>query len=299
VKLPNDITPVGGVPGAGYATKRLAYASDLFFEETRAFVQKNRAQPFFLFLALTTPHANNERSQELGEGNEVPDQGAYADRGWNDSQKNHASMITRMDEGVGTVMKFLREQKLDENTLVMFSSDNGPHREGGPSYDPSFFTASGPLTGIKRALTDGGIRVPFLARWPGKIKAGAVSAHVGYFGDLMATWSELAGAKPPADLDSRSLVPTLLGRGEQVKHEYLYWEFYEGGVSQAVLLGARWKAIRLKTPTAPVALYDLTNDVGEKTDVAGKNPELVARVTEIMRTARYDNEHWKLPAAAR
>jgi arylsulfatase A-like enzyme len=203
-----------------------------------------------------------------------------------------------MDEGVGAVMKFLREQKLDENTLVMFSSDNGPHREGGPNYDPKFFTASGPLTGIKRALTDGGIRVPFLARWPGKIKAGTVSEHVGYFGDLMATWSELAGAKRPQQhaADSISLVPTLLGRGEQAKHEYLYWEFYEGGVSQAVLLGQRWKGIRLKSPTAPLALYDLANDLGEQTDVAAKNPELAARIAEIMRTARYDNEHWKMTA---
>jgi len=295
VKLPNDITPIGDVPGAGYATKRLAYASDLFFEETRAFVQKNRAQPFFLFLALTTPHGNNERSRVLGEGNEVPDQGAYADRSWNDSQKNHASMITRMDDGVGEVLKCLREQKLDEHTLVMFSSDNGPHREGGPNYDPTFFSASGPLTGIKRALTDGGIRVPFLARWPGKIKPGTVSAHVGYFGDLMSTWAELAGVKPPAGLDSRSIVPTLLGRGEQTKHDYLYWEFYEGGVSQAVLLGDRWKGIRLKSPTAPMALYDLVTDLGEHTDVAGENPERVARIAEIMRTARFDNEHWKLP----
>jgi arylsulfatase A-like enzyme len=297
VKLPNDITPIGEVPGAGYATKRVSYASDLFFEEARGFVEKNRARPFFLFLALTTPHGNNERSRALGEGNEVPDHAAYADRGWNESQKNHAAMITRMDDGVGAVMKFLREQKLDENTLVMFSSDNGAHREGGPNYDPKFFTASGPLRGIKRDLTDGGIRVPFLARWPGKIKAGSVSPHVGYFGDLMATWAELAGAKAPADVDGRSLVPTLLGRGGQAKHEYLYWEFYEGGVSQAVLLGDRWKAIRLKSPAAPIALYDLSVDLGEMTDVAAKHPELVTRAVEIMRTGRYDNEYWKLPAA--
>ncbi len=296
VKLPNDIVPVGNAPGTGYATKRIAYASDLFFEDTRAFVQRNRAQPFFLFLALTTPHGNNERSRELGEGNEVPDNSVYADRSWNESQKNHAAMITRMDDGVGEVMKFLREQKLDENTLVMFSSDNGPHREGGPNYDPTFFTASGPLKGIKRALTDGGIRVPFIARWPGKIKAGSVSTHVGYFGDLMTTWAEIAGAKPPAGLDSLSLVPTLLGRGEQAKHEYLYWEFYEGGVSQAVLIGGRWKGIRLKTQTAPIVLYDLAADIGEQTDVAAKHPEIVARVAEIMRTARHDNEHWKLSA---
>ena len=118
---------------------------------------------------------------------------------------------------------------------------------------------------------------------------------MGYFGDMMSTWAELAGVKPPAGLDSRSIVPTLLGRGEQTKHDYLYWEFYEGGVSQAVLLGDRWKGIRLKSPTAPMALYDLATDLGERTDLAGKNPERVARIAEIMRTARFDNEHWKLP----
>ena len=298
VPLPNVVTPVGEVPGAGYATKRVAYASDLFFAEARAFVQQHRTRPFFLLLALTTPHANNERSRALGDGNEVPDHAVYADRAWNESQKNHAAMVTRMDDGVGEVMKFLREQGLDESTLVMFSSDNGPHREGGPNYEPAFFGASGPHRGIKRDLTDGGIRVPFIARWPGKIKAGTISPQAGYFGDLMTTWAELAGGKPPANLDSISLVPTLLGRGEQAKHPYLYWEFYENGASQAVLLDGRWKGLRLKTPSAPIALYDLASDPGENDDVAAQQPGLVARVAEIMRTAHVDNEHWKLPAAA-
>lgn len=300
VKFPNVVKPVGEVPGAGYATTRVSYASDLFFEETRSFVLRNKARPFFLFLALTTPHGNNERSRELGEGNEVPDHTVYADRAWNESQKNHAAMITRMDEGIGAVMKVLREQGLDENTLVMFSSDNGPHREGGPNYRPEFFEASGPHRGIKRDLTDGGIRVPFLARWPGKIRAGAVAEHVGYFGDMMATWGELGGAKFPAGvvLDSISVVPTLLGRGDQRKHPYLYWEFYEQGVSQAMLMDGRWKALRLKTPSAPIALYDLVSDPGEREDVAARQPALVARATELMRTARVDNDYWKLPVAA-
>jgi arylsulfatase A-like enzyme len=296
ISLPNDLVPAGEVPGVGYATKRVSYANDLFFDDARAFITRNRARPFFLYLALTTPHANNERSRLLGDGNEVPDHAAYDGEPWNDSQKNHAAMITRLDEGVGAVMKTLKELGLDENTLVLFSSDNGPHREGGPNYGPEFFTASGPLRGIKRDLWDGGIRVPFIARWPGRIKAGTVSAHVAYFGDFMTTWAELAGAKPPAGLDSISFVPTLLGRGPQAKHDFLYWEFYEGGISQTVLLGDRWKGLRLKTTTAPMLIYDLTSDLGEQADVAAKNPELVARVAEIMRTAHVDNEYWKIPA---
>jgi arylsulfatase A-like enzyme len=296
VPLPNVVTPVGDVPGVGYATKRVVYANDLFFDEARAFLARHRSQPFFLYLALTTPHANNEAARILGDGNEVPDHHAYDDRPWNDSQKNHAAMITRMDAGVGAVMAQLKELGLDERTLVIFTSDNGPHREGGPNYAPEFFTASGPLRGIKRDLWDGGIRGPFIARWPGKIKPGTSSAHVGYFGDFMATFGELAGAKPPANVDSLTLTPTLLARGAQPEHDYLYWEFYEGGTSQCVLLGDRWKALRLKSPAAPIALYDLAADLGERADVAAKNPAVVARMADIMRTAHVDNAHWKIPA---
>jgi arylsulfatase A-like enzyme len=297
IALPNVVTPVGNVPGVGYATKRVSYAGDRFFDEAHQFIARNRARPFFRYLALTTPHANNERSRALGDGNEVPDHHAYDDRPWNDSQKNHAAMITRMDAGVGAVLAQLKELGLEDTTLVIFTSDNGPHREGGPNYNPTFFTASGPLRGIKRDLWDGGIRVPFLARWPGKIKAGETSAQVGYFGDIMATLADLADVKTPARTDGVSLVPTLLGRGVQSKHEFLYWEFYENGTSQCVLLGDRWKGLRLKSPAAPIALYDLSTDLGEQKDVAAQAPAIVARIAEIMRTEHVDNEHWKLPVA--
>jgi arylsulfatase A-like enzyme len=297
VDLPNDLTPVGTVPGVGYSTNRVAYVGDLFAGETREFVERNQAKPFFLFLSVVIPHANNERSRVLNEGNEVPDQGIYAGKPWNEAQKNHAAMVTRLDRDVGALLAQLKRLGLDEKTLVLFSSDNGAHREGGPQHAPEFFEASGPLTGIKRDLTEGGIRVPFIARWPGKIKAGTVSAHVGYFGDLMATFSELAGGTPPTGLDSISLVPTLLGRGTQPQHDYLYWEFFESGVSQAVLIEGRWKAIRQRNVSAPIQLFDLTADIGEKTDVAEKNPAMVARAADIMRRAHVDNEHWKIPAA--
>jgi arylsulfatase A-like enzyme len=286
VTLPNDLVQVGPVE----------YAGDLFATEARDFVEKNRARPVVLFLSLVSPHANNERSRELGDGNEVPDFGPYADKSWNDAQKAHAAMITRFDRDIGELMAQLQRLGLDERTLVLFSSDNGPHREGGPNYAPNFFDASGPFTGIKRSLTEGGIRVPFIARWPGRIKPGTVSNHVGYFGDLMATFAELGGAKPPPELDSISLAPTLLGRGTQSKHEYLYWEFYEGGVSQAVLLDGHWKGIRAR-PEAPIQLFDLTRDIGEKADVAASNPAIRDRIAGLMRTAHVDNEHWKIPAA--
>lgn len=303
VDLPNDLTHPAAVEGTGYATQRVAYAGDLFAGEARDFIARNRSRPFFLYLSVIAPHANNERARAAGDGNEVPDVGPYANRPWNPSQKNHAAMITRLDTQVGELLAQLKQLGLDERTLVIFTSDNGPHSEGGPDYDPAFFNASGPLSGIKRAMTEGGIRVPFIARWPGRIAPGAEVRQPAYFGDMMATFAELAGTKPAADSDSISLVPTLLGRGTQPKHDYFYWEAYEGGVSQAVLLGdGRWKGIRLRAPNGPIQLFDLTNDVGEKTDLAAQNPEIVARIAEAMRTAHVDNEYWnfqrRAPAAA-
>jgi arylsulfatase A-like enzyme len=297
VTLPNDLVPSNNTNGVGYSKNRVVYSSDLFAEEARQFVEKNKAKPFFLFYSLVTPHANNERSRELGEGNEVPDQGVYASKPWNDSAKNHAAMVSRLDRDVGALLGHLKKLGLDERTLVIFSSDNGPHKEGGPKYDPAFFNVSGALSGLKRSLTDGGIRVPFIARWPGKIPAGSVAEHVGYFGDMMATWSELGGGSTPANVDSISIVPTLLARGAQAKHPFLYWEFYEQGVSQAVLIEGRWKAIRLKALNEPIQLYDLATDIGEKTDVAATNRERVARAADVFKTARHDNEYWKLASA--
>jgi arylsulfatase A-like enzyme len=296
VPLPNVVTPVGQVPGAGYATTRVQYANDLFFDEARAFIERSKDRPFFLFLSLTVPHANNERARALGDGQEVPDYGPYASKDWADPLKGQAAMITRMDGRVGELLAQLQRLGIDDRTLVVFTSDNGPHKEGGPAYDPDFFDANGPFSGIKRSLTDGGIRVPFIARWPKAITPGGVSAHVGYFGDMMATFAELAGARPPDGLDSVSLVPALVGRGAQPKHPYLYWEFYESGFDQAVLLEGRWKGIRLKSPSAPMQVYDLASDPGETTDVAARQPALVERMSAIMREAHVDNEHWKWPA---
>ncbi|HEX2861407.1 MAG TPA: arylsulfatase [Lacunisphaera sp.] len=298
VPLPNDIIRVGPVEGVGYATRKLAYAGDLFAREAKAFVAQNRDTPFFLYLSVIVPHANNERARETGDGHEVPDYGPYADKPWPETHKGHAAMITRLDAQIGELLAELKRLDLDERTLVIFSSDNGPHNEGGASYDPTFFEVCGPLTGLKRTLTEGGIRVPLIARWPGKITPGVVSPHVGYFGDFMATFAELAGAKTPVGTDSISLLPTLLGRGNQSKHHHLYWEFYEGGVSQAVLLEGRWKGIRENEVTVPIKLFDLSTDLAEQTDVAAKHPAQVARIRELMRTTHVDNEHWKIPGLA-
>ncbi len=294
VSLPNDLVPVGTVPGTGYSKNRVAYAGDLFAGEAAAFIERNRSRPFFLYLSLIAPHANNERTELLGEGHEVPDQHPYADRPWKDTLKNHAASITRLDRDVGALLGQLQRFGLDERTLVIFTSDNGPQNEGGPDYDPAFFNVSGPLRGMKRDLTEGGIRVPFIARWPGRIKPGSVSGHVGYFGDVMATLADLAGVRPPPEADSISIVPALLGRGTQRQHEFLYWEFYERGASQAVLIDGRWKALRLRTLSAPIQLFDLEHDLAETIDVAAEQPAIVARAAEIMRTEHVSNTYWNI-----
>lgn len=274
--------------GAGVATKKVQYSHDLFAEEALRFVETQREKPFFLYLALTIPHANNEARRK---GMEVPDLGEYADKDWPEPQKGHAAMISRMDRDVGRLLDKLREVGIDGETLVIFTSDNGPHREGGNN--PNFADSNGALRGIKRSLHDGGIRVPTIAWWPGRISPGTESAHIAYFGDLFATAAELAGAEEPEGLDSVSFLPTLVGQGEQEQHDALYWEFYEGGSAQAVRT-KRWKAIRKPMHSGVLRLYDIRQDVGEATDVAADHPQVVARMKEIMEREHVPSKRWKV-----
>jgi len=291
ISLPNKITPVGD-SGAGYATEARQFADDLFADEALKFVAANKSRPFFLYWSMVIPHANNERTRALKNGAQVPDFGPYADKDWPDPDKGQAAMISRMDGYVGRMLAALREQGLAKNTLVIFTSDNGPHNES--NHDLARFHPSGPFSGIKRSLTDGGIRVPALAWWPGRIAAGVESAHVAYFGDWMATAAELAGAKTPDGCDSISFVPTLLGKPRaQAQHEFLYWEFHEGGFKQAALYQGRWKGIRSGGPQAPVRLYDQQTDIAEKVDVAEKHPDITAKIDEYLSTARSPSADWE------
>lgn len=285
-ELPNDLVPIGP-SGAGYAIQRRRYANDLFFDEAEQFVARHVDRPFLLFLSLTLPHANNERSRSLGDGQEVPELGEYGGRPWPDVAKGQAAMISRMDAGVGRLLRRLRELGIDEQTLVLFSSDNGPHQEGGHGYTPDFFRASGGLRGIKRDLTEGGIRVPLIARWPGRIAAGRESPHVAYLGDLTATVAELLGRNVPHARDSVSLVPVLLGADDSTPvREWLYWEFNERTFSQALLWRGRWKAIRDWGDRATLRLYDLQEDPGETRDIGAREPELAQRLND-----QIDHEH--------
>jgi len=252
--------------------------------------QFNHYRPFFLYFADIIPHANNEEATRSGNGMQVPSDGPYSDEPWPQVEKNKAAMITRLDADVGKVMEKLKELKLDENTIVFFSSDNGPHKEGG--VDPNFFESAGPFRGIKRDLYEGGIRVPFIVRWPAAIKAGQTNDRLGAFWDLLPTVAQLAGAKYPTNLDGISLLPAFLGQPQTNRHEFLYFEFHERGFQQAVRMGD-WKAVRPQSGQR-LELYNLKSDPGEKQNIADKNPAIIAQIEDYLKTARADSERFPI-----
>ncbi len=281
------------VPLAGNRDgRRTQYSADLIMDEALRFIRDVGDEPFFFYLAVTLPHANNERGRKTGNGMEIPSDEPYSDRDWPQQQKNHAAMITRFDADVGRVMRALKQRGIDEHTIVFVTSDNGPHREGGA--DPEFFHSSGPLRGIKRSLTDGGIRVPMIVRWPNMIDAGTTSDEPWSFQDFLPTAAELADVDPPPGIDGISMIPTLLGpqragRAQQA-HAYLYWEFHERGFKQAVRMGP-WKGIRVKR-SKPLELYNVVADIGEKNNVAAEHQAVVAKIESILETARTPSLHW-------
>ena len=290
VTLENKV-PDEDKTGAGRATEKRQYSHDLIVDHALEFIRDNAEQPFFLYLALTIPHANNEAGKA---GMEVPEYGQYANLDWPEPQKGHAAMITLMDRDCGRVLDLLKELQIDRQTLVLFSSDNGPHREGGNR--PDFNQSRGPLTGIKRSLTEGGIRVPLLARWPDTIEAGSESDHVGCFQDIMPTFAELAGVheRCPQDIDGVSFVPTLLGQKEkQLQHELLYWAFYERGGGRAGRSGD-WKIVQQPIDTS-ARLYNLRSDIGEQNDLSQSEPEVYQRLLNGLDEAYSASEHWRFP----
>ncbi len=283
VKLRN-IVPDEDPEGSGNATNRLDYSHDLFAEEALKFVERNSKQSFFLYLALTIPHANNEARNK---GMEVPELGQFASKDWPEQEKAKAAMITRMDSDVGRLMALLKEQGIDRNTIVFFTSDNGPHKEGGS--DPNFFDSNGALRGIKRDLYEGGIRVPMIVRWPDRVKAGKTSDQVWAHWDFLPTAAEIAGVKAPKGIDGISMLPAITGK-KQRSHEFLYWEFHEGGFKQAIRMGD-WKGVRLD-PGRDIELYNLQTDLSERNNIAAANPEVVKRIENHLKSARTESGLW-------
>ncbi len=277
------------------------YAGDMIQRQALDFMAQNKNKPFFLYLSYTLPHAalqlpNGDANLEYykKQFNEQP----VALKPWNGKgyqphaypKAAYAAMVQKMDDYVGQVMQQLVTLGLDKNTLVIFTSDNGPHREGGNN--PDFFNSNGGLRGIKRDLYEGGMREPMIARWPASIKAGQVSTQTGAFWDFLPTFAQLTKQTIPAGIDGLSILPTLTAKGKQDQHEYYYWEFHENGGRQAVSMG-NWKGVRYNAstnPNGPIELYNLSNDLAEKNNIASANPEIVARIQEIMKTAHVENQ---------
>ncbi len=278
-KFPLKGNVIGDYPnGRGrVSSKRVTYSHDVMTDQMLEFIRENHSGPFLMHVHWTLPHANNEGGRAVKNGMEVPDYGIYANRDWPDVEKGEAAMITRMDRDVGRLISLLRELKIDQNTLVFFTSDNGPHNEGGHKHE--YFDANGPLRGFKRDLYEGGIRAPTIAWWPGKIQPGSTSDEPLAAYDWLPTACQLAGARPPKDIDGISFVPTLLGKPQR-HHEYLFWSY---GDKKAVRK-TQWKAV-VPGKNKPLELYDLNQDIGEQQNIADKHPEIVAEMKKIIAEA--------------
>lgn len=288
-----EIIPESYAKGiGGVATEKNTFAQDVFMEKALDFIQQNKDTSFFLYLPFTIPHANNEAWYWDSLGMEIPSFGAYADKDWPDAQKAHAAMISYLDQNVGQIIAALKAADLTENTLLVFTSDNGPHNEGGARHD--FFDSNGPLKGSKRDLYEGGIRVPAIACWPGTIAEGQESDHLSAFWDVLPTFCDLAGVPIPTGVNGISFLPTLLGQ-EQPQHDYLYWEFYEQEGKKAIRMN-NWKLVQIGLnagETLQTQLFDLSRDIGEENDLANSHPEVVKQAKEWMAKAHTPSEHFQ------
>jgi arylsulfatase A-like enzyme len=276
--------------GTGKAVQALDFVPDLGTDEALKWIEQERAKPFFLQLNYTIPHANNEAKTI-----DVPDLGRYADKDWPAEEKRKAAAITCLDSYVGRLLEKLKELSLDRETVIFFTSDNGPHKEAGIA--PAFHNSSGPLRGIKRDLYEGGIRVPMIVRWPGQVPAGKVSALPWALWDFASTATAIAGPKAiaalPDKLDGVSVLPTLTGE-EQKLDRYLYWEFYERH--------GHWKLVRFRPAGQPPVdeLYDLSRDIAEQNNLASQHPDIVARLARYCAEAHTPSKvaDWQLPGDA-
>lgn len=252
------------------------YSADLINEQALEFIRREKDKPFFLYMCGTLPHGKFQ----------VPSLGQYADKPWPEPQKAFAAMVTRLDGYVGQVMALLKELGLDDNTIVFFTGDNGPASRDG---EWARFDGAGPFRAKKGDPYEGGIRVPMIVRWPGKIQPGAVSEQVWTFWDFLPTAAEIAGQTPPPNIDGLSMLPCLLGK-PQTSHEFLYWEFHQGGFAQAVRMGD-WKGVRFGV-REPLELYDLKKDIGETQNAAAQHPDVVAKIEKYLGTARTESKAW-------
>ncbi|MFC4871062.1 arylsulfatase [Negadavirga shengliensis] len=299
--------------------KQGLYAPDLIHEKTLDFIDRHRDTTFFLYVPSIIPHAELFAPQEYMdmflertspeppyqyeskfgvetayEGIDDPEHPRYKVGGYGSQpypRAAFAAMVKLLDDQLGEIMDRLEANGLLDNTLVIFTSDNGPHVEGGA--DPDFFNSNGPFRGYKRDLYEGGIRMPMIAYWEGSIRPGSQTDHISAFWDVLPTLAEVAGQEVPKGVDGISFLPTLLGQADQPEHDYLYWEFHEQGGKQAVRKGNH-KAIRLNvlTNNEDLLLFDVEKDPGEAHDISKEHPELVKEMYDIMQSARNEDPEW-------
>lgn len=301
------------LPGNDWKNKT-TYAPDVIQQKALSFIEDNKGQPFFMYVPMVIPHAelaapedsllqkyrNRFTEEKPFVGTKGADYGPDLEVRKYQSQPEpratYAAMIQRLDVHVGQIVEKLEDLGIAHNTIIMVTSDNGPHVEGGN--DPDFFNSNGKLRGVKRDLYEGGIRVPFIINWPSKIAAGRVTDHISAFWDVMPTIAEIAGAEDVPGSDGLSFLPTLLEQDQPV-HEYLYWEFVAQGGKQAVRKG-NWKAVRLnvkKNANAPLELYNLSEDPSESNDLALEYPNIVKEMETIMAQSHEQNPVFPLFAS--
>lgn len=303
--LPEDADPADPASYRRYAGND--YAPDLFSEQAREFIRANRERPFFLYYATTIPHLalqvpEDSLQEYLGKWPDPPYVGDRRYLPHYSPRAAYAAMVTRMDREIGSILDLLSELGLEEDTIVVFSSDNGPTFDRLGGSDSDFFESAGPFRGLKGSLYEGGVRVPTIVRWKGKIAPGSRSDYVSGFEDWLPTLLELAGAAQavPEGLDGISLAPLLLGRS-QPPRPFLYREFPGYAGQQSVRLG-HWKGIRQNLlggegePDLRIELYNLAEDPGETTDLSDRHPEVVARIEAIMKQERVPSAVFPFPA---
>ena len=280
--------------------ERNTYSQELIHQEALQFIRNNKDKPFFAMLTYTLPHAElnlpHDSIYQIYENmfEETPYTGGY-----HDSEKPRASfaaMVSLLDKYVGDVMQELKELGIDDNTIVIFTSDNGPHMEGGA--DPEFFNSNGPLRGVKRDVYEGGIRVPMIVRYPNHVKAGTTTNHISAFWDIMPTLADITHSAIPTNevTDGISFLPTLLDKGKQKEHEYLYWEFHEGGGRLALREGD-WKMDVLNAISKDkekIELYNLADDLGETNNLANANPEKTKQMYDKLKSIRTVSDNFPI-----
>jgi len=281
------------------------YSADLIHQEALNFIKQTSDKPFFLYLPYTIPHGDvivphdSTYIYYKNKFNETPLTGKALNtpaHNMNPEAYPHAAfaaMVHRLDTYVGEIVKLIKEKGIENNTLIIFTSDNGPHNENGG--DPEYFNSNGKFRGIKRDLYEGGIREPFIAYWPGKIKPG-INNNPAALWDMYPSFLELAGVKYKNKTDGLSLVPAFFQKGKQIQKDYFYWEFHENNGRQAVRWG-KWKGVKLNVmvnDNSPLELYDLETDPGEKKNIATENPAICKKIEALLLEAHVKNNDWLL-----